>query len=87
LFSDENCQETFVVGFVISYGKHWNQDDIHEMTLEALEKILPNPWPMWFGEESNLIQEQTFKVSPEALAKFSGQQLTMWNHYEKCPEQ
>jgi hypothetical protein len=33
-----------------------------------------------FGKESNYGQEQTLKVPPEALTKFVGQQLTMWNH-------
>jgi hypothetical protein len=40
-----------------------------------------------FGEEINPNQEQTFKVSLEALTFFLGQQLTMWNHYDKCPAQ
>jgi hypothetical protein len=39
------------------------------------------------GEESNPNQEQTFKVPPESLTIFFGQQLTMWNHYDKCPAQ
>jgi hypothetical protein len=83
LLSDGNSQETCVVGVVINNGTQWNQDDIREMTPEALAKLLTNPWPMWFCEESNPKQEQTFKVAPEALAKFSEQQLTMWKHYEK----
>jgi hypothetical protein len=33
-----------------------------------------------FGEDSNLNQEQTFKVPPEILTIVLGQQLTMWNH-------
>jgi hypothetical protein len=40
-----------------------------------------------FGRESNPGQEQKLKVPPEALANFFGQQLTMWNHYEKCAVQ
>jgi hypothetical protein len=69
LLSEGNCHETFVVGIVINHGTHWNQDDIHEMTPNALAKLLTNPWPMWFGEESNPKQEHTFKVAPEAQSK------------------
>jgi hypothetical protein len=39
------------------------------------------------GERSNPNQEQTFKVPPEALAFFLGQQLNKLNHYDKCPAQ
>jgi hypothetical protein len=40
-----------------------------------------------FGEDSNPNQEQTFKVTLEAIANFLGQQLTMWIHYDNCPAQ
>jgi hypothetical protein len=46
LLSDGNCQETFMIGVVINHGKHWNQDDIGEITPEELAKLLTNPWPM-----------------------------------------
>jgi hypothetical protein len=36
------------------------------------------------GEDSNPNQEQTFKVLPEALTIFLGQQLTMCNRYDNC---
>jgi adenine C2-methylase RlmN of 23S rRNA A2503 and tRNA A37 len=32
-------------------------------------------------------RRKQLKVPPEALAKFLGQQLSIWNHHEKCPVQ